>query len=405
MQANLSILMIHQHYFPEMAGTARRTRELAESFATRGHNVSVITSFPREFRSIPGTDCQPFEKLNGVDVYRVKTLFEVKKNVILRMVSYFSFVLISLKLALKKSKNSNIVISIAPLSSGIIGSLIRIINKKHHHFDVPDILPDLGISAGMIKSKPLIALLYKIEKWVYNHSNTISAITHGQIKNINLKGVSRDKLSYIPDWIDDTFFQKNLVLHQDMVNQTTKYSGKKLISFVGNIGALQNPETFLETMVALAKEKRDEFLFLFIGDGIMLPYLKKRSKELNIKNIEFVGRVKRELIPAYMNRSDILVANYLSNDYMDICIPGKLFEYAVSKKPIVMGARGEAKNLIEKYGLGLAVAPSDALGFKEAIMKISKGSYEYNPLSEKFVEDFSLQKVTRLYDYVFKKVI
>ena len=68
-------------------------------------------------------------------------------------------------------------------------------------------------------------------------------------------------------------------------------------------------------------------------------------------------------------------------------------------------ARGEAKNLIEKYGLGLAVAPSDALGFKEAIMKISKGSYEYNPLSEKFVEDFSLQKVTRLYDYVFKKVI
>jgi len=47
----MKILMIHQHYFPEMSGTARRTRELAESFVKNGHKVSVLTSFPREFRS------------------------------------------------------------------------------------------------------------------------------------------------------------------------------------------------------------------------------------------------------------------------------------------------------------------------------------------------------------------
>ena len=32
----MNILMIHQHYYPEMSGTARRTKELAENFVKKG---------------------------------------------------------------------------------------------------------------------------------------------------------------------------------------------------------------------------------------------------------------------------------------------------------------------------------------------------------------------------------
>ena len=96
-------------------------------------------------------------------------------------------------------------------------------------------------------------------------------------------------------------------------------------------------------MMQLKNTKDKNFHFLFIGDGIMLEGLKDEVRRNNIQNVSFVGRVARELIPAYMNLSDILVANYLPNKYMDICIPGKLFEYAISNKPIVMGSNGEAK--------------------------------------------------------------
>ena len=404
MQANLSILMIHQHYFPEMAGTARRTRELAESFATRGHNVSVITSFPREFRSIPGTDCQPFEKLNGVDVYRVKTLFEVKKNVILRMVSYFSFVLISLKLALKKSKNSNIVISIAPLSSGIIGSLIRIINKKHHHFDVPDMLPDLGIAAGMLKNKLLISFLYKIEKWVYNNSNSISGCTKGHVKAIKNKEVNHENISWIPDWIDVSFFKENKELYTSEVNRLYNFEGKKVISFIGNIGALQKPDTFIEVMKLLKKEGHDDLLFCFVGDGIMLPALKKMVKNYNLNNVNFLGRVKREHIPSIMDLSNVLVTNYVPDPHLDLYVPGKLFEYAISRKPIVMGSNGDAKDLIEKYNLGISVAPSDIMSFKKAILTVSDINYKFYPDIKKFKSDYSINNIISLYNNILEKI-
>ena len=173
---------------------------------------------------------------------------------------------------------------------------------------------------------------------------------------------------------------------------------------MGNIGALQNPEIFLKTMMSLSRDNMSEFQFLFIGDGIMLNHLKEKTARLNLKNITFVGRIKREYVPAYMNLSDILVANYLSNKYMDICIPGKLFEYAISRRPIVMGARGEAKYLIDKYSLGLTVAPSDVNGFTKAIQQISNESYEYNPKLKQFVSDFSLKNVSKLYDSVFEKI-
>ena len=400
----MKILMVHQHYFPEMSGTARRTKELAESFIKRGNEVSVVTSFPREFRSVSNEKSRLFENINGVKVFRVKTLFEIKKNVLFRMFSYLSFVLQSISLALKLSRQSNIVISVAPLSSGVIGSLVQIFGRKHHHFDVPDILPDLGISAGMIKNKFIIFLLYKMEKWVYNHSTTISAITYGQLNNIHSKGAPRAKLFYIPDWIDEIFFVENLKKYKTKVSAKLVFPNKKLISFVGNIGALQNPEVFIEIMASLREGNHDEFEFLFIGDGIMLPYLKEKVKKLSINNVKFIGRVKREYIPAFMNLSDILVANYLPNNYMDICIPGKLYEYAISKRPIIMGARGEAKNLIEKYSLGLAVTPSDVKSFKEAIIQISNGSFQFKPSSEKFVQDFSLHKISKLYDRIFAKV-
>ena len=161
---------------------------------------------------------------------------------------------------------------------------------------------------------------------------------------------------------------------------------------------------FLHVMKLLSEEGHHNYKFLFIGDGIMLPFLKEKSKELKLNNVEFIGRVKREYVPAYMNLSDLLVANYLPNKYMDICIPGKLFEYAISKKPILMGARGEAADLIKKYNLGCAVKPSDEHSFKDAIIRIFDDSYSFKPETNKFVDDFSLPTVIKNYNKIFEGI-
>ena len=71
------ILLLQQHYYPEMAGVARRAKELSEQFVNNGHTVTVFTTYPREFRSMPGYDVKQSEVLNKVTVIRSNTMFNV----------------------------------------------------------------------------------------------------------------------------------------------------------------------------------------------------------------------------------------------------------------------------------------------------------------------------------------
>jgi len=400
------ILIFQQHYFPEMAGVARRTKELSEEFIRAGHLVTVVTTFPRDFRSVPGYKAKRNDNINGVEVVRLRSIFEVRKNVIFRMFSYISYVYSSFLYSKKNNYKFDFCISIAPLPPGIVGALSQKLFKLPHHFDVPDILPDLGIASGMIKNKLLIKLLYKLEMFVYNNSKSISAITYGQIENIHKKGVDCTKIKYIPDWIDSKYFIKNVKYNNTTVGEKikNKYGNKKIISFIGNIGALQNPIIFIRMMENFAR-KNDNIILLFIGDGIMLPSLKKEVKKIGLINVDFVGRLPRELIPSYMNLSDVLIANYLSNKYMDICIPGKLYEYLMSKTPIVMGARGEAANFINTHNAGIVVPPSDVNAFTKAVYDIIDEKFDYNPHYGEFIKDFSLTKIAKSYESVFKSLL
>jgi glycosyltransferase involved in cell wall biosynthesis len=387
-----------------MVGVARRAKELSEELVKKGHKVTVITSYPRNFRSIPNISFHKKENINNVKVIRFKTFFSVGKNIFFRFLSYIFYVISSFNYLFLNRKTYDIMISMAPLPPAIAASVARILFKKYHHFDVPDILPDLGISAGMIKNKLLIKLLYKIEKFVYDNSDSISAITNGQIKNIENKGVSIDKIYFIPDWIDQNFFKLNLTKYKKEVSKNFNNKKKIIITFAGNIGALQNPEIFLDTMSLLKKEGQNKYQFVFIGDGIMLPSLLEKVKNNNIDNVEFLGRVKREHIPSYMNLSDILVANYLPNEYLDICIPGKIYEYAISNKPIIMGSKGEAKEIIEKYKLGIGVSPSNIEEFKNAIISLTDGDYKFKPRITSFEDDFSLKRIANSFNKILNQI-
>ena len=102
--------------------------------------------------------------------------------------------------------------------------------------------------------------------------------------------------------------------------------------------------------------------------------------------------------------STALVANYLPDKHLNLYIPGKLFEYAISKKPIIMGAKGDAEIFINKYQLGIVVPPSDPEAFKKAILKIVERSYSFNPKINNFLKDYSIENVTKKYDLILRNL-
>ena len=389
----MRILFIHQYYFPEMSGTARRTKEMAETFVKKGHTVSVITSFPRSNRTMPGYKTKYYEIINGVKIHRIKNIFSVGNNPLIRMVSYFFSMALSVYFISKTRKNYDMLISVSPIASGLTGAVANYLYKIYHHFDVPDILPDLGIAAGMLKNSFIIRLLFKLEKWVYFYSNSISVLTKGHINNLINKGVAADKLNWIPDWIDTTFYYNCPIKGKINYSNDLFLKNEKIIAFVGNIGALQAPDVFLDLMKEINTEKRYKVKLLFIGNGIMVPHLKARINNEQIKNIHFLGNIDRSNIRSYLNISDILVSNYINDPTLNTYIPGKIFEYMISEKPIIMGGRGDVKNLLTKYNAGIAIEPSSVQEFKKGVYDIFSGSYVFNTRIKEFLDVYSMENV------------
>ena len=50
------------------------------------------------------------------------------------------------------------------------------------------------------------------------------------------------------------------------------------------------------------------------------------------------------------------------------------------------------------------VNPSDIKAFKNAVIQISSASYYYEPKTEEFLKNFSIEKVSAMYNDIFNKI-
>jgi glycosyltransferase involved in cell wall biosynthesis len=386
----MKILFLHQHYYPELVGTGRRATEMCELLSRNRHDITVITSYPKRRYHLNQEDVIKTEEIrNGVRVLRLNLFFSPKGNPILRIFSYLEFFLASLVKAIKLRKRTDLCLSMTPLASGISGAILYKIFSLPHHFDVTDILPELGVVSGMLRNKLLIYLFRKIELFVYENADTFSVVTESMGKYIQSCLKNEKEMVLAPDWVDINLFEENKDKYKSWIIKKYALENKKIILFEGNVGKLQNLSVIIDVIDILNNEGMKDFVFLIVGDGIDLENIKSLVAKKNINQIIFTGRIQREYIPSFLSISDILFSNYLNNDHLHMYIPGKMYEYITANKPIVMGAGGECENFIKDNNLGIAVEPSNPVQIAEAITKILKKEFKVNINNDSLVEQYS----------------
>ncbi len=383
----MKILFLHQHYYPELVGTGRRATEMCELLSKNGHD---ITSYPkRRYHLNQGDVIKSEEIRNGVRILRVSLFFAPQGNPLLRMFSYFEFFFTSLIQAIKLRKKMDLCLSMTPLASGISGAVLQRIFNLPHHFDITDILPELGVVSGMLKNRFLICLFRKVELFVYRNTNTFSVVTESMGKYIQGCLDSKREMICAPDWVDVDLARKNRDKYKSEIIKKHALENKKIILFEGNVGKLQNLSVIIDVIDILNKRGIKDFVFLIVGDGIDLENIKSLAAKKNIKQIIFTGRIQREYIPSFLSISDILFSNYLKHDHLKMYIPGKMYEYISANKPIVMGASGECEKLIKNNNLGIAAEPSNPFQIAEAITKILEKEFRVNINNDSLIEQWS----------------
>jgi glycosyltransferase involved in cell wall biosynthesis len=120
-----------------------------------------------------------------------------------------------------------------------------------------------------------------------------------------------------------------IVSRIDEIKSEFKLSEAKVIGFVGSIFPYHGVERLIR---GVSKLERTDITILIVGDGYLLPELKKLANELGISSrVHFTGSVPKEEIYNYISAMDILT---LPNTEW-YCSPVKLFEYAALGKTIL----------------------------------------------------------------------
>ncbi len=168
------------------------------------------------------------------------------------------------------------------------------------------------------------------------------------------------------------------------------------VTYVGNIGLAQNIKVLIDAARQLPDVK-----FLIIGGGIEEENIKKYTKEQNISNIEFTGKLHQSELEQYYEKSSVLYAQ-LDEKYIS-AMPSKLYEYAALGLPIIYGGIGQAKKFLEKLENSIVIKPNNTDALVNAIKQMKEKSCVISQknrelIEENYLRDVSAQKVFRIID-------
>lgn len=154
-------------------------------------------------------------------------------------------------------------------------------------------------------------------------SNHVIVSAEG-LKNriMSLYGVEESNITVIRNAYDRELFEKDL-------NQEIKLTHRN-ITYIGTID-----DWFDFNSICKYAEKNINDTIYIIGPVSYLLDKKKKEIEEKYKNIIFTGPIEHELVPSYINESDILIMPFILNELIKCVDPVKVYEYLYLKKPVI----------------------------------------------------------------------
>src|SRR3989338_4533991 len=179
----------------------------------------------------------------------------------------------------------------------------------------------------------LMARYYRfLDTWSCKFADVILLDTQAHIDFfIREFGLPASKFRRI--WIganDDNFKPVN---RQDLFKQVLPVNDKFKVIFFGTYVPLQGVEYIIRAAKVLESQK--DVIFQFIGKGQDRNKCIELSKNLGLKNIEFIYMMKPEDLRIEIAKSDIVLGLFGDTPKTPIVIPNKVYEALAMKKPVI----------------------------------------------------------------------
>jgi len=390
---NKKVLLIGGNFSPELTGIGKYNGEMINMLAKQGYDCTVVTSFPY----YPHWKVQPpytrsanwFKRelklpkehvSKAIEIFRCPHFIPQKPSGFKRIIADFSFcfaAFIKICQLLFARKFDFVLVVAPPFQLGLLGILVQKIKGARFLYHIQDLQIDAARDLNLIKSKFVIDLLFKVEKYILKRADVVSSISAGMIKRIVLKYPR--EVVFFPNWVDTTLFFP--IPDKGQLKDSLGFKkSDKIVLYSGAIGEKQGLEAILQ--VAKSLKSIDHLKWVICGSGPYKEKLIEMKERLSLENVFFLPLQPFEKLNSFLNMADIHLVLQKANA-ADLVMPSKLTAIlAVGGSAIITANEGSSLyDVVAMHQMGILINPEDPAALMSAIeqaLKSGDNSIELN---------------------------
>lgn len=399
------ILFLCQFFYPEYNSSATLPFDTARRLHQAGFQVGALCGYPKEYSQ--SSDVPVEETVEGVHIQRVRYLELRRSSFLGRLVNYFSFTFhIFLKMSRCRDYRSLIVYSNPPILP-----LIAAMAKKRYGckliFVAYDVYPEIAIRTNSIGENGMIAKLMRyINRKVFACVDAVVALS-GQMKDflVQNRDIAPEKVHVIPNWYED--FCEKYDAPDPGHPFTAKYGDCFTVSYLGNMGTMQDMDTILEAANLLKEEPRVRFLIA--GHGNKFDAVQRYIQEHGLKNVDLYAFLHGEDYHQALAVSSCSIVSLLPH-VAELCCPSKAYGYMMAGNPLLLLM--EDSDLVrdaQENGFGIQVPNGKPEELARAIRDLAatpeKQPQRRAAAQRCFREKYTTDICTRQYAALFEKLL
>jgi colanic acid biosynthesis glycosyl transferase WcaI len=355
----MRILFVNRSFWPDTDATGVLLNELTEDLALK-HQITVIcgpANTPTSRRSL-----LPFTHENHGSVRIVRTFGArlSKRNLPVRFMNLALYYALA-AIAAFRERADVIIAETDPPLLGVLGAMVKRMKNCRFVYYCQDLFPDIATANGGLKSRPLLALLRWCNDVAYHHADAIVVLGSDMLARLRSRGVSGDRTTIIPNWIDCQKVQPLPALGRLRRNRDDF-----VVMYAGNMGWSQNLETVLQTARLMQADRRVKFVL--VGDGAKKTALEREATAKCLDNVEFIDRQPPGDMNGILATGDLHLIPLVAGS-AGCLVPSKVYGILAAGRPYVamMEADGEVARLASEFEVGFVTPPENAGALAETI--------------------------------------
>lgn len=353
------VVFVNRYFHPDFSATSQMLSDLAFDLARQGFEVSVVTS--RQLYDQARATLAAEEMVDGVKVHRVYSTRFGRSGTLGRLCDYLSFhAAAALKLRGLLGADHVVVAKTDPPLLGVtVGVVARSRGARTINW-LQDLFPEVlgAVTTKHRLAQSLVGILTGIRNRSLAAAHENVVIGDRMARHVQQQGVSSRSLRVIENWCDGHVVSPRS-RQSNALRSEWQLARQMVVGYSGNLGVAHEFDTILDAAEQLLE--RTDIVFLFIGAGSRLAWLKQQVRQRGLVNVQFQPYQSRARLAESLSVPDVHLV-CLRPDMEGLIVPSKFYGVlAAGRACIFIGdPEGEIAVQLRRLRCGIAVRSHDA---------------------------------------------